>query len=122
MRCLKRRLADHVWRIMTADERDPRAAGPGGQGDGVMTRRSQQYPPELRERAVRMVIEVTPNYDSQWAAISAVAQKLGVGTAETVRKWVRQAEIDAGHRPGTTSEESAECGGRTPSCAGPTKS
>jgi transposase len=73
-----------------------------------MTRWSQQYPPELRERAVRMVIEVTSNYDSQWAAINAVAQKLEVGTAETVRKWVRQAEIDAGHRPGRTSEESAE--------------
>ena len=62
-----------------------------------MTRRNQHYPPELRERAVRMVFEVTPNYDSQWAAINAVAQKLGVGTAETVRKWVRQAEIDTGH-------------------------
>jgi transposase len=73
-----------------------------------MTRRSQQYPPELRERAIRMVVEVGPNYDSQWAAINAVAQKLGVGTAETVRKWVRQAEIDTGHRPGSTSEESAE--------------
>ena len=73
-----------------------------------MTRRSQHYPRELRGRAVRMVAEVTPNYDSQWAAIGAVAQKLGVGTAETVRKWVRQAEVDAGERPGTTSEESAE--------------
>ncbi len=73
-----------------------------------MTRRSQQYPPELRERAVRMVAEVPPNYDSQWAAIGAVAQKLGVGTAETVRKWVRQAEVDAGRRSGSTTEESAE--------------
>jgi transposase len=73
-----------------------------------MTRRSQHYPRELRERAVRMVAEVAPNYESQWVAISAVAQKLGVGTAETVRKWVRQAEVDAGARPGTTSEESAE--------------
>jgi transposase len=73
-----------------------------------MTRRSQQYPSELRERAVRMVVEVTPNYDSQWAAINAVAQKLGIGTAETVRKWVRQAEIDTGQRAGTTGEESAE--------------
>jgi transposase len=59
-----------------------------------MTRRNQHYPPELRERAVRMVAEVTPNYDSQWAAIGAVAQKLGVGTAKTVCKWVRQAEVD----------------------------
>src|SRR4051794_26201085 len=73
-----------------------------------MTRRNQHYPPELRERAVRMVAEVTPNYDSQWAAIGAVAQKLGVGTAETVRKWVRQAEVDAGERPGATTDESAE--------------
>lgn len=73
-----------------------------------MTRRSQHYPPELRERAVRMVAEVTPNFDSQWAAIGAVAQKLGAGTAETVRKRVRQAEADAGQRPGTTTEESAE--------------
>ena len=47
-----------------------------------MTRRLQQYPPELRERAVRMVMEVIPNYDSQWAEINAVAQKLGVGTGE----------------------------------------
>jgi transposase len=73
-----------------------------------MTRRSQQYPAELRERVVRMVAEVMPNYDSQWAAIGAVAQKLGVGSAETVRKWVRHAEIDAGQRPGISSEESAE--------------
>jgi transposase len=73
-----------------------------------MTRRNQHYPPELRERAVRMVFEVTPNYDSQWAAINAVAQKLGVGTAETVRKWVRQAEIDTGHRAGVSSDESVE--------------
>ena len=73
-----------------------------------MTRRNQHYPPELRERAVRMVAEVTPNYDSQWAAINAVAQKLGIGTAETVRKWVRRAEIDGGERPGMTSQEHAE--------------
>lgn len=55
-----------------------------------------------------MAAEVTPNYDSQWAAINAVTQKLGVGTAETVRKCVRQAEVDDGQRPGTTSDESAE--------------
>src|SRR4051812_30477909 len=90
-----------------------------------MTRRSPNYPPELRERAVRMVAEVTPDYDSQWAAIGAVAQKLGVGSAETVRKWVRQAETDTGQRPGTTTEDSARSSGssgRTPSCAEPTRS
>lgn len=73
-----------------------------------MTRRSSNYPPELRERAVRMVAEVRPDYASDWPAIVAVAAKLGIGTAETLRKWVRQAEVNAGQRPGVTSEESAE--------------
>jgi transposase len=55
-----------------------------------------------------MVAQVRPEYPSDWPAICAVAQKLGIGTAETLRKWVRQAEVDAGQRPGVTSEESAE--------------
>jgi transposase len=70
--------------------------------------RSGVYPQELRERAVRMVAEVRPNYESDWAAITAVAAKLGIGTAETLRKWVRQAQVDAGRRPGVSTEESAE--------------
>ena len=49
--------------------------------------RPSPYPAELRQRAVRMVAEVRPNYDSEHAAIGAVAQKLGIGTAETLRKW-----------------------------------
>src|SRR5882672_2573855 len=74
----------------------------------VVGRRSSNYPAELRERAVRMVAEVTPEYPSQWAAITAVAEKLGIGSAETLRKWVRRAEVDAGARPGLSSEEHAE--------------
>ena len=70
--------------------------------------RTSSYPKELRDRAVRMVADLTPNYDSEYAAIRAVAQKLGVRTPETVRKWVRQAQVDDGRRPGVTSEESAE--------------
>ena len=62
----------------------------------------------MRERAVRMVAQVRPEYPSDWPAICAVAEKLGIGTAETLRKWVRQAEVDAGTRPGVTTEESAE--------------
>ena len=70
--------------------------------------RGNTYPPELRERAVRMVAEVGPGYPSDWPAIKAVAAKLGISSAETLRKWVRQAEVDGGARPGVTSEESAE--------------
>jgi transposase len=70
--------------------------------------RSGAYPAELGERAVRMVAEVRPNYDSDHAAITAVAAKLGIGTPETLRKWVRLAEVDAGRRPGVATDESAE--------------
>jgi transposase len=73
-----------------------------------MSRHGGNYPHELRERAVRMVAEVQGEYPSQWAAIGAVASKLGIGSTETLRKWVRRAEIDAGQRPGLTSEEAAE--------------
>ncbi|WP_329565059.1 transposase [Streptomyces sp. NBC_01361] len=70
--------------------------------------RPSQYPLELRRRAVRMVAEVRPEYETEWAAMKAVAQKLGIGTTETLRKWVRQDQIDEGARPGTTTEESAQ--------------
>ena len=69
---------------------------------------SRRYPPELRERAVRMVAEVRGQHETEWAAMRAVSELLGIGTTETVRNWVRQAEVDAGTRPGTTTEESAE--------------
>jgi transposase len=69
---------------------------------------SKRHPPELRERAVRMVAEISDQDKSEWTAITEVAGLLGIGTAETVRRWVRQAQIDAGARPGTTTEESTE--------------
>ena len=68
-----------------------------------MPRRSR-YSPEVRERAVRLVLEHEGEHGSQWAAISSIAAKLGC-TAETLRKWVRQAERDTGRRPGLTTDE-----------------
>lgn len=55
-----------------------------------------------------MVAEVRAEYRSEWAAIEAVAAKLGVGAGETLRSWVRQAQVDSGQRSGMTSEEHAE--------------
>jgi transposase len=73
-----------------------------------MSRHGSNYPPELRVRAVRMVAEVKGDYPSEWAAIAAVAAKLGIGSSETLRKWVRRAQVDAGERAGVSSEERAE--------------
>jgi transposase len=58
----------------------------------------------VRERAVRMVLEHEREYPSQWAAMASIATKIGC-TAETLRKWVRQAERDGGRRAGLTTEE-----------------
>lgn len=66
-----------------------------------------KYPDELRERAVRLVLDHQHEYGSQWEAICSVAEKLGP-KPETVRLWVRQAERDTGRRPGATTEELAE--------------
>ena len=66
--------------------------------------RPNRYSPEVRERAVRMVFEHQREYDSQWRAMASIASKIGC-RAETLRKWVRQAERDTGQRGGLTTDE-----------------
>ncbi len=70
-----------------------------------MARRSK-FSQEVRERAVRMVVDQRGRYGSQWETIRSIAEKIGC-SAETLRKWVRQTEVDSGRRGGLTSEEQA---------------
>ena len=65
---------------------------------------SNRFSPEVRQRAVRMALEHGGDHASQWAAIGSIAGKIGC-TAETLRRWVRQAERDQGLRAGSTTAE-----------------
>jgi transposase len=66
-----------------------------------------RYDASTKTKAVRLVREHVGEYPAQWAAIRAVSGRLGM-SAETLRKWIRQAEVDEGEAPGVTSAESAE--------------
>ncbi len=70
-----------------------------------MSRRIR-YSQEVRERAVRMVIEHEGDYASQWEAIRSIAEKIGC-SPESLRKWLRRTEVDSGSRSGVTSDERA---------------
>jgi transposase-like protein len=66
-----------------------------------------KYDPETRAKAVRLVLDHRDDYPSEWAAITAVSKRLGM-TAETLRTWVRQQQVDDGNRDGVSSEAAAE--------------
>ena len=66
--------------------------------------RTSRFSPEVKERAVRMVLEHGEEHTTRWAAIKSVAEKLGCAP-ETLRSWVAQAERDQGKRPGLTTDE-----------------
>ena len=66
--------------------------------------KSPKFSPEVRERAVRMVVDHAGDYPSQWAAIASIAAKIGC-TAQTLSNWVKQADRDAGKRAWITTDE-----------------
>ena len=63
-----------------------------------------RYPVEVRQRAVRLVLEYRGEYETEWAAICSISAKIGC-SAETLRGWVRRSEVDSGSRPGITTGE-----------------
>ena len=67
-------------------------------------KKSNKFSPEVRERAVRMVQEHRGEYPSLWAAVESIAPKIGC-VSQTLLDWVRQAEIDVGSRPGSSTTE-----------------
>jgi transposase len=92
---------------------DPRRAPDLGDEDGVMSDErvvaptSRRYTQAQKEQAVRLVRQIREETGERHGAVQRVARQLGYGV-ETVRKWVNQADIDAGERPGTTTEDNAK--------------
>src|SRR6266851_2720236 len=92
---------------------------PNPREGGVMPA-PRKYPDEMRDRAIRLVLDIAEDAGSITAGCRQVGEQRGIN-CDTLRGWVKQAAVDAGQRPGTATADAARSGGwsgRTPSCAG----
>ena len=72
-----------------------------------MSKTTNKYAPEVRERAVRMVVDHERDYPSRWAAVVSIAEKIGCAP-QTLHEWVKKAEVDSGRRAGVSSDVAAQ--------------
>jgi len=72
-----------------------------------MSKTTNRYAPEVRERAVRMVVDHERDYPSRWAAVVSIAEKIGCAP-QTLHEWVKKAEVDSGRRAGVPTDVAAQ--------------